>query len=434
MSEVVIVDADGNEHHFPEGMDPKKAGEIVRGKASSPMAPAGSSDTIQARYRMNTQEGSPGLIAGLMDAGQGMAHPKGLLDLATLLVPSDLGYGGGAKFVRELAGRSYQALKSAGQETTGIRNAATLPVRAFGKFRDALPSSNAAAVEKFMGPESQVVRPTQTTINGADIIDRNMPKVRPAAVPKPPMAKTPTLNEALDTAMTEAMGAKDPALRSTGAPAVEATAGGGYKQSWTKTKKQNLGGYDSGNPSTTAAEANSVTPTVDNAVPTPPDITKPEVWKEFVEKDLSPNTDIAAQMADDDARRSLSPSEYAQFQDKADNALGRYDQGTPMPEAVRSEFGIESPSGVTVTPDAKPKLSVEETAAMMRRMFGSRDGGRMLYGDSLPASERGAALKRLAPGPSQTPLAAEARINGMPQDQSLEGLLRQIILDKSKVP
>jgi hypothetical protein len=47
---------------------------------------------------------------------------------------------------------------------------------------------------------------------------------------------------------------------------------------------------------------------------------------------------------------------------------------------------------------------------MMRRMYGSRDAGKMIYGSSLPASERAESVTRLAPGPSQTPIVAEQRI------------------------
>lgn len=360
---------------------------IQHAKSSGGAAPG---DTITARASMNTQEGRPGVLSGMMSMGEGMMRPKNLTDLTSLLLP-DLGQSAGAinGGIRELGSRSYQAFKAAGKETTGIRSAATLPVRAFGKFRDALPSRNAAAVEKFMGPESTVVKKPQTLISGADIIDRNLPAVKPATVPKPPMAKAPTLDATLQQALEEAMASKEPALRSTGAPVAETTAGGSFKQSWPKSKQQNLGGYSSGNPSTTTEVANEVTPVVDNAV---------------------------------EAEAASKPAAAA-----------------PNREPVRaSEPVVEPDVTVTDTPTpemgAKPKLSAEETAGMLRRMFGSRDGGRMLYGDSLPAAERGAAIKRLAPGPSQTPLSAEARINGMPQDQSLEDILRQIILDKSKVP
>lgn len=38
--EVVIVDASGNEHHFPSGFDPKRAAGIVRGQSAPTAAPA----------------------------------------------------------------------------------------------------------------------------------------------------------------------------------------------------------------------------------------------------------------------------------------------------------------------------------------------------------------------------------------------------------
>lgn len=110
--------------------------------------------------------------------------------------------------------------------------------------------------------------------------------------------------------------------------------------------------------------------------------------------------------------------------------------GDPLPagndSATLSEGGkaVESPSlapdnpasieevltGDSLSaPDAtgKPKLSAPEVAAMLRRMFGSRDASRMLYGsggDTLGRSSAKDAITRLAPGPSQIPLTAEERI------------------------
>lgn len=374
MPDLVIVGSDGTRHRFPDGMDPQQAIQVVKSAEMKASIPQG--DLVSARARLNEQEGAPkeGVLKGMTSIGEGMAHPQSVGDFASLLLPSDLGFGGGAKFLGEGASRVYQAAKAAGAETKGVRGVATLPMRTFSKFRDALPSSNTAAVEKFMGPESQAITKPQTLINGADVIDRNMTRVKPPVVPKPPMAKTPTLEEALQQAVEESLSAKEPAMRSTAAPAAETTGAGGYKQSWPKSKKQNLGGYDSGNP--------------------------------------PPRADAVEAAAEPVA--SAPASQAAPVSD------------TRMDELVGKLGGTQG--DVTVTPD-KLKLSVPEVADSLRRYYGSRDGGRMLFpNDPAGGAE---ALKRLAPGPSRIPLTAQARINNVPQPQSLEDALRDIILKRS---
>jgi hypothetical protein len=360
---------------FPDGTTE----DVMRGALSKLSHPLDVGDTVRARQEMNTQEGDGGVIKGMVSMGSGMAHPQSLSDVASLLIPSDLGFGGGAKLLGEGVSRGYQAVKAASAEGQGIRGALTLPVRTFNKFRDALPSNNAAAVEKFMGPESTVVKKAPSYVTGADIIDRNLAsmKPKPPVVPKPPMAKVQTLEDAMQAALEEALSApkEAPPLRSTMAPPVETAGGGAYKQSWTKTKKQNLGGYDSGNPSTSRE-------TVD------------EIY------------------------------------DRATSPGGRFGTAEAEPVPLRTE---EAP--VTVTPDAaeapqKLKLSADQVAESLRRYYGSRDGGRMLFPNNPSAGAD--ALKRMAPGPSRMPLTAEARINNVPQPQSLEDALRDIILKRGE--
>jgi hypothetical protein len=65
---------------------------------------------------------------------------------------------------------------------------------------------------------------------------------------------------------------------------------------------------------------------------------------------------------------------------------------------------------------AKPKLSAAEVALRLRQEYGSEKAGQMLYGKkqpgvhSMPAAERQAAIKRLAPGESQLPNVAKRSI------------------------
>lgn len=80
----------------------------------------------------------------------------------------------------------------------------------------------------------------------------------------------------------------------------------------------------------------------------------PETWREFVEKDLGKNTDIAVQMAEDEARRTLPQHEQVAFSSNVDRVLDAYDKGTPMSEAVRTQFGLQQPS----TPMRGPRVQV----------------------------------------------------------------------------
>src|SRR3954463_7539499 len=77
--------------------------------------PAG--DTIRARAEMNSQEGQPGLLKGMSEMGRGMAHPQTVGDFTSLLLPSDLGLGGGAKYLGEVVSRGATALRDATAES-----------------------------------------------------------------------------------------------------------------------------------------------------------------------------------------------------------------------------------------------------------------------------------------------------------------------------
>lgn len=87
--------------------------------------------------------------------------------------------------------------------------------------------------------------------------------------------------------------------------------------------------------------------------------------------------------------------------------VGRGPVEPPPAEAAAPPASLDS----LVQGDVKQKLSAPEVAQRLRDEYGSRDGGRMLYGDSLPGAERQDAIRRLAPGPSRTPNAATERIN-----------------------
>jgi hypothetical protein len=79
---------------------------------------------------------------------------------------------------------------------------------------------------------------------------------------------------------------------------------------------------------------------------------------------------------------------------KAWNASAPAAEAAPLAE-------IAAEPAVMHGPTPKPKLSASETAAYLRKEYGSEKAGRMLYGkgkgDHLPPAERQAAIKRLSP-------------------------------------
>jgi hypothetical protein len=74
----------------------------------------------------------------------------------------------------------------------------------------------------------------------------------------------------------------------------------------------------------------------------------------------------------------------------------------PAAEAAAAETApLAAEPAVMHGPTPKPKLSASETAAYLRKEYGSEKAGRMLYGkgkgDHIPPAERQAAIKRLSP-------------------------------------
>lgn len=205
-----------------------------------------------------------GVIANMVSSAGGLTHPgvdletgkaKGKLetagDFSTLAIPSLLGMEG--RSIVDAGRRYYQGTKAAAGETKSLRDAATLPVRAYQKVKDALPSSNAKAVDEFL-PKGDPYRPQAPTVtSGAtDLIDKYLPKVKPPKMPAPPTAKVPTLEEALQAALEDpTWKGADPAKVSTSADQV--SVGGMQKPKTPAVKGKSPapgapGGYTTDNP------------------------------------------------------------------------------------------------------------------------------------------------------------------------------------------
>lgn len=348
-------------------------------------------DTVQARAHMNEQEGPApsGTIKGMVSMGQSMAHPgidtetgkaKSTLgtlgDAAMLAIPSMLGMEG--RSITDAGSRYWQGTKAAARDTKSMRDVATLPVRAYQKVKDALPSSNEAAVEEFLGPtRGPKYEPKPPTINGAaDVVDRNMPAVKRAPVPAPPQAKAPTLDEALQQALEQNMGA-DPARSSTSADVVP--TGGSQKPRLGKRP----GGYTTDIPARGEAPA---------PVETPPAAPSGKSAK-FEESTSDPLDELMNALHGDEASPHINP------------------EGHGTMAADKPHFNSREVSTIMGRTGGQmlPNSQMADVASSLRRLKGSRDAGRAMFPE-MTAAERGELVKKLAPGPSQVPLEAEQRI------------------------
>lgn len=340
----------------------------------------------------STAKAEPGLISGMVSMGSSMAHPgidletgkskskMGVAgDAAMLALPSALGMEG--RSVLDAGQRYYQGTKAAVRDTKSFRDAATLPVRAYRNVKDALPSSNKAAVEEFL-PKGEPYKPAAPIINnGADLIDKYLPKVKAAEMPKPPMAKAPTLDEALQTALEQNMG-PDPARASTSADVVP--TGGAQKPKVGKRP----GGYTTDIPARPGYEAPAEVAPVERRA------------------SMGKSAKLADTSAGTDSLEELLNAIHGEDSPLAINPEGH---GTKPSFNASEVSGIQRKTGQML-----PSQDLAEEAASLRRAKGSRDAGSELFPDLAPA-DRGGLVKKLAPGPSQVPLEAEARINAAAQ-------------------
>lgn len=323
---------------------------------------------------MPGEEKKPGLIQGLVSMGQGMAHPgvdtttgkaKSKLgtagDMASLAVPSFLGAEG--RTLLDAGKRYWQGTKAAAAETTSARDALTLPVRAYSKVKDALPSSNRAAADTFLNRGAKY-EPKPPVITGGDVTP--LPKAKPAAVPLPPQAKAPTLEEALMDALKGA-GEGDAPSVSTLAPDAAPVMTGTQKPKLPAVKGSKAGrpgGYTTENPPKGAygpAEQSASTPV----------------------------EEAGAELAPEGVTRS-----------PADTRAGMEKPRFNAQEVSRMQ---------ELTGQMLPNGEMADTAATLRRLKGSRDAGAAMFPE-MPSSARGELVKKLAPGPSRVPLEAEERI------------------------
>lgn len=351
------------------------------------------------------------------------ANPQGVGDMASMLLPSAIGEH--LPSIKEFGSRSVLAMKAAGQETSGVKGAATFPFRAASKFADSLPSANEAAISKFKGaPVTPTPSPPpvgQAPIQGNALakkwldelgvpshgLDEASPVSTPAPVtakPSDPIAgaldaakaernapsvgvrmggKAPTLEDELQKALEDIRKPSDPRITSM-APEQGITPGAPIKQSGKFGKADALGkpgGYSSGNPGTTPEQSGLKS--------------------------------VEAQGVHTDA---LAEQEHQRLLDKFG---GRGEDvaapGAEAPSAMPEPSSAPAPDSLPQTDVEKPHVGWKEALDNLQTRVGARDAARAVGGKQAgytPEDIRGITGKR-----GQLPQEA--------QDRILEDMLRK---------
>ena len=375
------------------------AADMLTGKMGTDTGDEHEPDTFWGGVGKSLKSQILGLTTNPMVTGA--AHPSTAGDFLSLLVPSEMALGdsGTVAAAKHLAtagsdeAATVSAVRKPGAMLKGMFNKAMDPVA--GREREFMESplfKQQGALPDVEGAARKIVAPTEAT--GTPFSQRPLYQqmeemgdvmgtgpTRQGGAPFPPQAapvqagrvvgKAPTLEDELQSILEEARQPEQP-MTVSGQPEQTMTAGGPTKQSGKFGKSGNLG------------QAGGYT---------------------------SGRPATGSPGSGDVVGSGVAAS---------------------IPEDASSVTGGD----VTVTPE-KPTLSAEETAQMLRRMYGSRDASRMLYGsgeNTLGRPDAIDAIKRLSPGPSQVPLAAEARIRAAAGEDApnLEGLLRAIIEGKLK--
>lgn len=390
MPDFVIVGSDGTEHHFPEGMDPKAAIQVVKnGELKAANArPLSEPTTFAAGAAKGANDYATELGQGMFESA---AHPKTAGDIAGLLLPTTLGAGGMLKGLRAVSESEPMGNKM----VRGGVNLTRKGTEAAGKAADAIPATSVYAPGKLplkMVQGAGRMLPEERTMLG---VDSNLPNK--SGYKGPDVRPHEAMPEG--NAPVEVETAQDALARKTqtptGAVQTDRTPYGGVEVPY-KLKKPRMGKM------------------VDN--PYGKDTPLDEVLQgdlEGVQRSPSDtrSTGKADKMADTasgtDSLEELLNALHGEDSPLAINADGH---GTAKPFFnAREVSGIQGKTGQML-----PSQDLAEEAASLRRMKGSRDAGSAMFPDLAPA-ERGGLVKKLAPGPSQTPLEAEARINSAAQ-------------------
>lgn len=312
---VIIVDDAGHEHEFPAGMDPKRAGAIVREKTYQPgklATHAMSGDAGGYPEGVDPSQSPNSQIAAALEP---LAHPQSATDFAGLAIPGGMG-GALAPYLKPIqAGASKYGGAVAELATSFLPRKAQGALKVLGE----LTPSN------WHNPLTVAGREGRATAASRAFNDL------PLAEQMNHLPETP--------APVTSRGAEPPhqAPPPTAAPTLE-----------DELRKAGVGEHSIG------------------------------LMRQRQQGGITP--------------------------------MASHPQAAPMPSLEPIANAADTPIP-TRNPD-KPFFTAPEVADNLRRMHGSEQGSRMLYGSggqALPRPEAQAAITRLAPGPSRLPYAAEGR-------------------------
>lgn len=384
MPDFIIVGSDGTEHHFPEGMDPKAAIQVVKNTElrAANAKPLHEPTTFWAGARK-------GLDDYLTETGNAMfqsaAHPQTAGDFLGLMLPSSLGMSGGSQVLRGFKAAS-ESEPVGNRVVRGAAGLARTGTEYAGKAADAIPANSVYAPAKVALKATQKVGqliPSEGEMLGVEPYKPNVSGVPDRGVPQGEMPQS-----------TASM--VDQYLPNEGSVPDRGVPQGPMPQSTESMVDRNL-------PSQSGRTA-EVDPDWNrwNGLDRYSDSNRAGI-----PQDGLPSEEMPTPPSAEVDRYMPNQSGFDPFEEAL--GVGSGEELSPGPGETGNPAGppVEATSPTAST---KPVLNVNELAQMMRRMYGSRDAGSMIYGSSLPPAEREAAVTRLAPGPSQTPLVAEQRI------------------------
>lgn len=399
MAEQQIISIDGvGDVEFPDSMsdaDIAQAAKALHAQAHYPGAmemQARSADETDKESQKEPDTFAGGFLKSIKDQTKGVmpalehaAHPKNVGDFLSLLIPSQV------EGAARTAAQYGRALKQGVSEApSGVAGMMSIPSRAYKALEADMPTAKAAANEasrvenlpRQMGPLTIKAQggTMPDLVPKATDVPRQMPPLVPesaggsmpqlsASGASPRLVKsapTTSLEDELVRTLTEGKDRGSNAPHQTLPPEQTITPGGATRQSGKFGKSGSLGqagGYTSGRPATSGADWTGDAPAS-------------KALQDVIERRQT-------------NRGPLPGINERRMSELLDKFGGRGESPVAANAVAAPPTGAGAPSAAEV--------------ADLRRHYGARDAAKML---GITEDE----VRRIAPGPSRTPIVAEQRI------------------------
>lgn len=474
MPDFVIVGTDGTEHHFPDGMDPKAAIQVVK---NSELKAANAKPIHEpTSFWAGAAKGANDYAT---EVGQGMfesaAHPQTAGDFAGLLLPTSIGTGGVLKGLRS-ASEAKPPINQAVEALTPSRSTVVKGLRAVseptkvwrksvgyiadkieqgGIVGERVPKMSEVYSEKPAPPrDPNAPRPRMEPTKISDVV---------SSKPAPPRDPNIVAPRPEPTKISDVVSERPaPDWR----PAAEKTMADVYSEGpapdWKPEAERTMADVYSEKPApprqpTVPTGPDAMSPRVAGKAPTLDDVLRDSLLS------VSSNDPAAAStLGETPMTGGMQKPKIPAIKGKVKRAGAPGGYTTDIPargeapapvggeDAVAAEGVTRSPSDRRLSPTGKvdritetsqgadqleellsalhpdeaiPRVNPEGHGSMspvepdlaarakeLRRLKGARDAGAEMFPE-LSEAERTARIRELAPGPSRTPLEAEDRIN-----------------------